>query len=901
MRRSLLRSVAERGGEDSGLPSALAETKLAGVTELPTGTVTFLFTDIEGSTRLAQDLGGGWPPLLERHREIARAEWAEQGGVEIGTEGDSFFVVFSTAPQGVAAAVAVQRALAAESWPVGAEIRVRIGLHSGEGLLSGGSYVGLDVHRAARIASAGSGGQVLISASTHALVEGSPPEGVTLRELGEHRLKDLSRPERIWDLVVGGLASDFPVLKTLNAVPNNLPTQLTSFLGREQEIAEASQLLLDGRLLTLTGPGGTGKTRLSLQIAADAADTFTDGVYFVPLGTISQSDLVLPTIAQVLGLVDPGTHTLDRLVDHIAARRILVVLDNFEQVNDAAPQIADLQARAPRISVLVTSRSPLRVSGEQEYPVPPLALPDPGNLPDLERFSTYESVALFIERAMAVRPDFAVTSATAPAVAAICVSVDGLPLAIELAAARVRVLSPQAIMERLGDRLKLLSGGARDLPERQQTLRGAIAWSHDLLEEADQRIFARFSIFAGGATLDAIERVVLDPGDATDALDAIASLADKSLVRQESEPDGEPRFRMLGTIREFATEKLGERGEASDLAERHAVWVLELVEGGAATIFGPDRKAILDRYEREHDNIRTALARAIAAEHAQMALRTFAACWRFWQMRGYLAEGREQAERVMALPNGEAFPEARAAAAEAAGGIAYWQADPEAARAWYAEALERARDSGDEARIANAIYNFSFTFTLERVNQEGRRELAQEAVDIYRRLGDEAGVGRALWGLGNMHYYFGEFSAGVVVEREALEIFRRLGDRFMTGWSLFMIAVCNLKLDRALMRAALEEALPLFTETEDKSSYALVFDAFAALYWIEGDVERAVRLAGYVKTTEASTGTGLARMNREFAEFYPATLTSDPELAAVFAEGQTLTVEQATEVALGRA
>ena len=324
------------------------------------------------------------------------------------------------------------------------------------------------------------------------------PDGVTLRELGEHRLKDLSRPERIWDLVVEGLASDFPVLKTLNAVPNNLPTQLTSFLGREQEIAEASQLLLDGRLLTLTGPGGTGKTRLSLQIAADAADSFTDGIYFVPLGTISQSDLVLPTIAQALGLVDPGTHPLDRLVDHIGAKRVLLVLDNFEQVNDAAPQIADLLARAPRISVLVTSRSPLRVSGEQEYPVPPLDVPDPSHLPDLERFSTYESVALFIERAMAVRPDFAVTSANAPAVAEICVRLDGLPLAIELAAARVRVLSPQAIMERLGDRLKLLSGGARDLPERQQTLRGAIAWSHDLLEAADQRVFARFAVFAGG-------------------------------------------------------------------------------------------------------------------------------------------------------------------------------------------------------------------------------------------------------------------------------------------------------------------------------------------------------------------------------------------------------------------
>ena len=638
------------------------------MTELPTGTVTFLFTDIEGSTRLAQELGDGWPPLLERHRQIARAAWAEQEGVEIGTEGDSFFVVFGSAPQAVAAAVAVQRGLAAEAWPANAVIRVRMGLHSGEGLISGGSYVGLDVHRAARIANAGHGGQVLLSATTHALVEGSLPDGVSLREMGEHRLKDLSRPERIWDLVISGVPSEFPPLRTLNAVPNNLPTQLTSFLGRQREIAEASQLLIDGRLLTLTGPGGTGKTRLSLQIAADATDRFPDGIYFVPLGTISQSDLVLPTIAQALGLVDPGTHALDRLADHIGGKSILLVLDNFEQVNDAAPQIAELLVRARQISILVTSRSPLRVSGEREYPVPPLGVPDPTHLPDLDILSTYESVALFIERAMAVRPDFAVNSANAPAVAEICVRLDGLPLAIELAAARVRVLSPQAIMERLGDRLKLLSGGSRDLPERQQTLRGAIAWSHDLLDEADQRVFARFSVFAGGATLGAIEQVAFDPGEDSDALDAIASLVDKSLVRQESEPDGEPRFRMLGTIREFATEKLGERGEAEELASRHAAWVLALVEAGAASVFGPDQKAILDRYEREHDNIRAALSRAIAGGQAEMAMRIFAACWRFWQMRGYLAEAREQAERVLALPGTTDHPEARGAALEAAGG-----------------------------------------------------------------------------------------------------------------------------------------------------------------------------------------------------------------------------------------
>ena len=868
------------------------------MTEIPTGTVTFLFTDIEGSTRLTQELGDAWPPLLERHREIARAAWGEHEGVEIGTEGDSFFVVFTSAPRAIAAAVAAQRGLAAEAWPAGGEVRSRMGLHTGEGMLSGGSYVGLDVHRAARIAGAGHGGQVLLSSTTRSLVEDSLPDGVTLREMGEHRLKDLSRPERIWDLAIEGVPSDFPPLLTLNAIPNNLPMQLTSFLGRQREIAEGRQLLIDGRLLTLTGPGGTGKTRLSLQIAADATDRFPDGIYFVPLGTITQPDLVLPTIAQALGLVDPGTQPLDRLCTHIGDKCLLLVLDNFEQVNDAAPQVAELLARTTRTSILVTSRSPLRVYGEREYPVPPLGVPDPKHLPDLEQLTTYESVALFVERAVAVRPDFAVTSANAPAVAEICVRLDGLPLAIELAAARVRVLSPQAIMDRLGDRLKLLSGGSRDLPERQQTLRGAIAWSHDLLDETEKLVFARLAVFAGGATLPAIEEVVFDAGVEADPLDTVASLVDKSLVRQESEPDGEPRFRMLSTIGEFAMERLEERGEGEELRSRHAAWVLALVEESAAVLFGPDQKETLDRYEREHGNIRAALSRSIAHDQAEMAMRIVAASWRFWQMRGYLAEAREHAERVLALPDSTTHPDARGAALEAAGGIAYWQGDLAASKPWYEAALEIARASGDEARIANALYNLSSSAAMEKDDQDSARALAKEAVEIYRRVGDEAGLGRALWGEANSYYFFGDFAGGIEVAREALEIFRRIGDRFMTGWTLYMMALYNLTLDQRAMRQLLEEALPIFTAAEDKSGYALVFDAFAALFWTEGDVTRAVMLTGYAAATEASAGTGLAKMNREFAGFFPFTLTSDPELAAAYAEGQQLTLEQATALAL---
>ena len=647
---------------------------------LPTGTVTFLFTDIEGSTRLLELLGTGYQPILERHHVLLREAIASGQGTEISTEGDAFFAVFASAPGAVGAVTAAQRSLAAEPWPENAMVRVRMGLHSGEGVLGGDSYVGLDVHRAARVASAGHGGQVLISGSTQGLAIGSLPPGVTLVDLGQHRLKDLSRPEHLWQLAIDGLPSVFPAPKTLEATPNNLPLQLTSFLGRQREVDEVTALVNANRLVTLTGPGGTGKTRLALQVAAEASDRFPDGVYFVALEPITRSDLLLPTIAQAVGLVDAGAATVERLADHFGDRAFLLVLDNFEQVDEAAPLVGELLSRSAHLAILATSRSPLRVYGEREFPVPPLGLPDPRHLPDLEQFSQFESVALFVERAVAVRPDFAVDNQNAPAVAEICVKLDGLPLAIELAAARVRVLSPQAILDRLSDQLSLLSGGARDLPARQQTLRGAIAWSHDLLDEADRAAFACLSVFAGGSSLEAIELVCFDDAARTSALDVVSSLVDKSLLREEQAPSGEPRFRMLETIRQFAGEQLEARGERSEYRTRHADEVLSLVEAWAPDVLKADSRAYLDRYEMERDNIRAAVAWAIEIQATETALRLLAACWRYWQIRGYLMEARGLAEQILALPDARDFGLPFDAALEAAGGIAYWQADQEAAR-----------------------------------------------------------------------------------------------------------------------------------------------------------------------------------------------------------------------------
>jgi predicted ATPase/class 3 adenylate cyclase len=874
------------------------------VSELPTGTVTFLFTDIEGSTRLTQSLGDGWPPVLERHNAILRRAVEAQGGVQFGSEGDAIFASFSSAPRAVAAAVAAQRELAAEAWPPGVAVRVRMGLHTGEGQLAADGYVGLDVHRVARIASAGHGGQVLLSGTTRMLVEAGLPEGVTLREMGEHRLKDLSRPEQLAMLVIDGLPASFPPLRTLDVVPNNLPTQLTTFLGRERELAEAGALLREARLLTLTGPGGTGKTRLSLQLAAEATDEFRDGVYFVPLGPISQPSLVLPTMAQAIGLPDPRGRSADHLAEQLAGKRVLFVLDNFEQVLDAAVEVAELLQRLPEVVVLATSRSPLRVYGEREYPVPPLAVPDPRHLPDLEALSHYASVALFIERAMAVQPGFGVDASNAPAIAEICARLDGLPLAIELAAARVRVLPPEAIMARLDHRLSLLAGGSRNLPERQQTLRGAIDWSHDLLEPGDRVAFARFSAFAGGADEEAFAQVVLADWPATagpmpDALDALSSLLDKSLIRQEMRDTGASRYRMLQTIREYAAERLAEAEPGTETRLRHAEYYLALAEGVAARMFGSEQRSCLDTLEQEHDNLRAAMGFAIEQDRAELAMRLLAASWRFWQMRGYLSEGRERAERILAMPDAASHPETRLRALDAAGGIVYWIGDMDASRAYYQEQGRVARELGDRPAQAEATYNESMTYALMSDAVDAER-LALEALEQYRALGNRAGVGRAQWAYLNALAFRAEVVEGERLAEDTVAIFREVDDRFMLAWALYTQALVRIQAnDLPGARASLTEAHEIFQDTNDVSGYALVLDGFASIDWLAGNRDRAMRIAGAAAAIQDVTGVGLAVRNREYAQFFPADLLQEAPLAEAYAEGQKLSLEEAVQLALG--
>ena len=893
------------------------------------GTRTFLFSDIEGSTRLLDELGrDAYTSVLERHAALMRASFARHGGREEGTEGDSFFVVFDGAVEAVTAAVEAQRALAAEAWPAGVEVKVRMGLHAGEASSSAAGLVGLDINRAARIAAAAHGGQVVVSDAVRALVTPGLGAGVSLHGLGSHRLKDLREPQPLSQVVADGLRMDFPPLRSLDARPNNLPTQLTSFVGRERELAEAGGLLETNRLVTLTGPGGTGKTRLSLQVAANAAERFRDGLFFVALETVREPALVSSRVAGAIGLAESGNRTADAVLrEWLASKEVLLVLDNFEQVLGAGPIVAELLREAAGLSVLVTSRAALRVSGEQEYPVPGLPTPpDLAQLSSLElaslpaeartidaaSLSTYESVRLFIARATAVRPDFRVTNENAPAVAAITARLHGMPLAIELAAARIKLFSPEALRTRLENQLALLSAGARDLPERQQTLRGAIAWSYDILDEGHRRLVDRLSVFEGGIDLAAAEAVCGPSSElGIDVVEGLVDLTDQSLIRSV-ETNGEPRFEVLETIRAYAAEKLAARGETAEITARHSAWFLELAQRLAPELAGAEQRGLLDQLEREHDNIRAVLDRSTAAGDARTAIGLAYAVWRFWQKRGHLYEARRRLDAMAAAPWSHDDPVLRARLMEAVGGVAWWQADIRAMRPAYLEAVEIWRRLGDKGELANALYNYSFVFSVPEdpdkrpievdAGGEGIR-IQDEALALYRELGDERGEANVLWGRGNAKYFSEKLDAGAGEFLAALEKFRRVGDRTMEAWSLHMVGGALLRTERPdEARPYLHEALRHFYSAGDAAGVTLVIDDLSAQALADEQPERAARLWGAGRALAKATGATLASFTDGWIEalLRPNVRTAiDPvDLERWAAEGAAMSLDEAVAFAL---
>ena len=868
---------------------------------LPTGTVTFLFTDIEGSTRLMQELGDRYVQAQVEHHAILREAFRSGDGRELRTEGDSFFCVFESALDGCRAAAQAQREFARHEWPDGKPIRVRIGMHTGEAPLVGAEYIGLDVHHAARVAASAHGGEVVLSEATRGLVEGSLPAGLSVRDLGMHRLKDLSRPERLFQLVIDGAPNDFPALRTLESTPNNLPTQLTSFVGRERDVEEGKKLLRNTRLLTLTGPGGMGKTRLSLQIAADVVNVFEGGVYFVPLSAVRDPDLIASAIAQSLGIQVSGNRLpVDAVNEYLMDRDVLLVLDNLEQLlPDGAPVIAKLLQASPRVKVVASSRAALKIYGEQELALEPLRTPSLRALPSLAALSQFEAVALFIERAVAAKHDFHVTNENAPAIAGICERVDGLPLAIELAAARIKLFSPQALLARLETSASVLGSGSRDLPSRQQTLKGAIAWSYDLLDDPHKKLFSRFSVFARGASLEQAEGVCGPESElGVDVLTGLDELADQSLLRPLPDYD-EPRLIMLQVIRDYAFETLEASGEADEIRNRHAEAMQRLAEDAAPHLFGSEQKKWLDRLELDHDNFRAAFDWSVSHGNAKRALSLGAAFWRFWQFRGHLREGRTRLDTILAMPGSRDDPSDRARALEAAGGVAYWQGDMDAAQVYYDEALELARVQGDPAGVANALYNASFPRNVGMRDLPGAQALLEEALPIFQQLGNERGYAQILWGLGQIYFRGGhDTEASRKAIDEAIVLFRRLDDRFGLGWALFTRALLALRMeDVAGSKAYNLEALKLFAGGDDVTAPALILRALSEAAHREGDENRAARLAGAAEAQEASSGSGLGSLVGGTEGWRPSDNLSAAEEAAR-GEGKAMTLQEAIDYTL---
>ena len=814
--------------------------------DLPFGTVTFLFTDVEGSTTLLHELGAEtYAEALIEHRRVIREACARHDGVEVDTQGDAFFFAFPTAPGAIAAAGEMTAALAS------GRVQVRVGLHTGTPLLTDEGYVGGDVHRAARIAAAGHGGQVLVSSSTATLVE------IELADLGEHRLKDLSAAERIHQLGDG----EFPALKSLYRT--NLPIPATPFLGREAELAEVLSLLSsdDTRLLTLTGPGGTGKTRLALQAAAEASDAFPDGIWWVPLAPLRDPTLVLETAAQVVG-------SKNGLAEHVSDKSMLCLFDNFEQVVEAGAELAELLASCPNLDLLVTSRERLRVSGEQTYPVPPLAESD--------------GEALFIARARAVDPSFT----SSEAVGELCVRLDELPLALELAAARTALFSPKQLLERLSQRLDLLKG-ERDADPRQQTLRATIEWSYDLLSEEEQKLFARLSIFAGGCTYEAAEEVCdADP-------DTLQSLLDKSLLRKRESEIG-PRYWMLESIREYASERLEASGEAEELRSRHAEHFLALAEDAYPHLRGSP-KEWLDRLEEEHDNLRAAIDLLEASGETELALRLVGALARFWSIRGHNAEGRSRLEYALRTDE-----RPTAARAKALNGAAMMEFDGATMRLLAEEGLALHRALGDAWGTAYSLLLLGNAAT-EDSDFEQARQLMDESVGRFRKLGDEHYTLLATDNLAWICLELGDRERARTLHEDVVSRARAMGNERMEASALGGLASIigdEGRVEEAL--AMLKESLRIWYDLGERHMVARDLLRFARVLALEGRAGTAARLLSSSEALHEEIGVREVWLPAAIQGTLTTIRTQLDEEVFVEAweQGQALTLDEAVALAL---
>ena len=813
--------------------------------ELPTGTVTFLFTDIEGSTKLLHELGDRYADVLAEHRRILRDAFTANNGVEVDTQGDAFFVAFARATDAAAAAAEAQGGLA------DGRVRVRMGIHTGEPIRTDEGYAGMDVHRAARIAAVGHGGQVLVSQTSRDLLDGQ----IELRDLGAHRLKDLTQAQRIYQLG----DADFGPLNSLNRT--NLPVTATALVGREQELTELRELVGNGtRLVTVTGAGGSGKTRLALQVAADLSDEFGDGVHFVPLAPVQDPELVMSTIEQAVGLRD---------VDELRGAQALLVLDNMEHLLEAAGQVSSLLADAPSLKVLTTSRAPLRVSGEYEYALDPLPLE--------------EAVELFLERARAVRRDVGLDDA----VSEICRRLDGLPLALELAASRVKVFDPPLLLERLERRLPLLTGGARDAPERQQTLRAAIEWSYELLEDPLKQSLRGLAVFAGSFSLDAAETVT-----GTD-LEHLTALVDWSLVK----PIGNGRFFMLETIREYAVELLEFAGEHEALRERHLAYFLDLAIEAEPRLTGPDQAEWFRRLADEQDNLREALEQACATHDAERAQMLSGTIWRFWITRGQIEEADRWYTRALGLGPASAKAHARALFGEAH--VREARTDPDLPK-HYENVLDALRLSGETRWLILAMTHLAGAYA-ERGDMARAESMSAEAIALAQEAGDARGEAVTLTNLAYARTIDGDIAGAEQLLQDALRAFRSIDDTYgvaLCTSDLAQHAVRRADFDRAA--ELLAEAIPLSVSLGSVLVTAHSFSSAARIALARGDAESATRLCAVCQAICADRGFDLDQVSLALIQDTKAELKS--LLGARFEDewetGMQLAIDDAVQLAL---
>jgi predicted ATPase/class 3 adenylate cyclase len=867
-----------------------------------------LFSDIEGSTALLSRLGDRYGEALSVQRTVMRVAIGACHGHEMGTEGDSFFVVFESAGDAVGCCLAAQRALAGHDWPGGVAVRVRMGLHSGEPARHEDGYLGLDVHRAARIAAAAHGGQVVMSDTTRLLAASRLLAEVSFRDLGLHRLKDIEQPERIYQLVAADLREDFPPLKSLGT-QTSLPVPMTPLIGREGDLEQLRAAITrpQVRLTTLTGSGGVGKTRLALAAAASLSEAFPHGVFFTALAAVHDADLMWKTLADSLDVSGEGP-AADAVTAYLAERRVLLVLDNLEQLDGADDVVAALLAAAAGVAVLATSRRPLHLPGEHEQPVPALEIPRDA---DVEAVAACGAARLFVQQADMVRPGFTLTEDNAADIAAICGRLDGLPLAIELAASRVKLLTPKALLARLGQSLGLAAAEA-GRPLRHQTLRNTMAWSYDLLAPDVAGVFRRMSVFAGGCDLDALAAVAVtgqEQAAQADPLQLAADLLDVSLITVTEGVDREPRLGTLETIRQYALERLGQAGDLDDTRRRHAEYYAGFAERVGGQLRGPAHLASLDRLEAEHDNLRAALAWSLHipvagsagdGERAATGLRLVQALGPFWYRHGHATEGRRWLERAIALASDQAgAPLAKVA--HWLGTMVLQQGECDTALRLFERSLAIWRDLGEPHEQARELISLGITH-FHVGHLDTARSFLEGSIAIARETGGEAQLASAVNNLGHVEIEAGNLDRAARVLQESLALHQKRGDLFGVANTELSLAVASLRAGRAReARDILSRTFDYVVSSGDALFLANTLEVFACIVAELGDGLPAARLAAAAEAVRQLAGIPQPEPDTAFVERYlaPARATIardvwDVELAA----GRALTQQQAAALLL---